>query len=352
MSLERFRLIEELYHAVREASPGERAALLARTDPEMRRELESLFMERTGGEFLERPAIDNASELFNDATVTLIDVGACLGPYRIESKIGEGGMGEVFRAVDTRLGRIIAIKTTREQFSARFEREARAISALNHPNICALYDVGLNYLVMELVGGLTLADRIKAGAVPLEEALTIARQIGEALEAAHEKGIVHRDLKPANIKITPEGAVKVLDFGLAKIAEQAAAASGNPDESPTVAMGATIAGQIMGTAAYMSPEQARGKTVDKRADIWAFGVVLYEMLTGRRLFEGETISDTLAGVLTREPEWERVPEKARRLLQSCLEKDPKRRLRDIADGWRLLEETAAAPAVKSGALWK
>src|SRR5215467_4274713 len=229
--------------------------------------------------------------------------GDRLGPYEILSALGAGGMGEVYRASDPRLHREVAIKIAGAQFSERSSREARTVAALNHPNICHIYDVGPNYLVMELVEGATLAGRIKQGAVPLEEALAIARQIGDALEAAHEKGIVHRDLKPANIKITPEGAVKVLDFGLAKIAESAAAATGNPDESPTVAMGATIAGQIMGTAAYMAPEQARGKTVDKRADVWAFGVVLHEMLTGRRMFEGETISDTLASVLTKEPDW-------------------------------------------------
>ncbi len=274
-----------------------------------------------------------------------------LGPYEILAPLGAGGMGEVYRALDPRMGREVAIKVSAERFSDRFEREVRAVAALNHPNICHLYDVGPNYLVMELVEGPTLADRIKQGAIPLEEALTIARQIGDALEAAHEKGIVHRDLKPANIKIKPDGVVKVLDFGLAKMTEQVAPA-GNPESSPTVPMEATIAGQIMGTAAYMAPEQARGKTVDKRADIWAFGVVLYEMLSGRRLFEGETISDTLAGVLTKEPDWERVPAKARRLLQRCLEKDPKRRLRDIGDAWLLLEDKPEAPTAKSGALWK
>jgi serine/threonine-protein kinase len=260
-------------------------------------------------------------------------------------------MGEVYRARDPRMGRDVAIKLSADRFSDRFEREVRAVAALNHPNICHIYDVGPNYLVMELVEGPTLADRIQQDAVPLEEALAIARQIGDALEAAHEKGIVHRDLKPANIKITPEGTVKVLDFGLAKIAESAAAASGNPDESPTIAMGATLAGQIMGTAAYMSPEQARGKTVDKRADIWAFGVVLYEMLTARRLFEGETISDTLAGVLTKDPDYTHVPSKVQRLLKSCLEKDPKRRLRDIGDAWRSLEDAAPSPVVATRIPW-
>jgi serine/threonine-protein kinase len=259
-------------------------------------------------------------------------------------------MGEVYRARDPRMGREVAIKVSSERFSDRFEREVRAVASLNHANICQVYDVGPNYLVMELIEGPTLADRMAGGAVPLEEALGIARQIGDALEAAHEKGIIHRDLKPANIKIKPDGTVKVLDFGLAKIAEQAAVA-GNPDESPTVAMGGTIVGQIMGTAAYMSPEQARGKAVDKRSDIWAFGVVLYEMLTGRRMFEGETISDTLAGVLTKEPDLMRVPVKAQRLLKNCLEKDPKRRLRDIGDAWRLLEESPN-PAGMNATPWK
>src|SRR5262249_7798626 len=185
----------------------------------------------------------------------------------IVAPLGAGGMGEVYRARDPRMGREVAIKVSAERFSDRFEREVHAVAALNHPNICHIYDVGPNYLVLELVEGPTLADRISEGAVPIEEALAIARQIGDALEAAHEKGIIHRDLKPANIKIKADGTAKVLDFGLAKIAEQAAAA-GSPAESPTLTMGATVAGHIMGTAAYMSPEQARGKTVDKRADIW------------------------------------------------------------------------------------
>jgi serine/threonine-protein kinase len=344
MSPDRFQEIEDLYHAARNATAGERAALLEQVDPDLRREVESLLAQPPGG-FLDQPAIHNAPDLLEDSTVTALAAGACLGPYRIEGKLGAGGMGEVFHAIDTRLGRAVAIKITRDRFSTRFEREARAIASLNHPNICQIYDVGPNYLVMELVDGPTLAERIKGGAVPLEEALTITRQIGDALEAAHEKGIIHRDLKPANIKIKPDGTVKVLDFGLAKIAEQAPPAT-SPKESPTVSTGATRVGQIMGTAAYMAPEQARGKVVDKRADIWAFGVVLYEMFTGRRLFQGETISDTLAVVLTKEPEWERLPSKAQRLLKACLEKDPKRRLRDIADAWRLLED-APRPAARS-----
>ncbi len=271
--------------------------------------------------------------------------GTRLGPYEILAPLGAGGMGEVYRARDPRMGREVAIKVSAEHFSDRFEREVRAVAALNHPNICHLYDVGPNYLVMELIEG----DSPK-GPLPLEEALRIARQIADALEAAHEKGIIHRDLKPANIKITPDGTVKVLDFGLAKRTEPAASAE-NPEVSPTLTIEATRAGQILGTAAYMAPEQARGKTVDKRADIWAFGVVLYELLTGRRLFHGETISDTLVAVLKEEPDWNRVPVKARQLLRSCLEKDPRRRLRDIGDAWRLLEDAPVRIAAKSRLPW-
>jgi serine/threonine-protein kinase len=268
--------------------------------------------------------------------------GDRLGPYEILSRIGAGGMGEVWKARDTRLGRDVAIKTSAQQFSDRFEREARAIATLNHPNICTLYDVGPNYLVMELIEGPTLADRIKDGAIPLEESLAIAKQIASALEAAHEKGIVHRDLKPANIKITPEGVVKVLDFGLAKAtAAPSAISPSDPEHSPTISMAATQAGVILGTAAYMSPEQARGKVVDKRADIWAFGVVLYEMLTGQKLFKGDDLSDTLASVIKEEPKLERVPAKVQRLLRSCLEKDPKQRLQAIGD-WRLLLDVEGA----------
>jgi eukaryotic-like serine/threonine-protein kinase len=199
MTPERFRQIEELYHAAREGTADARAALMARADPDLRREVESLLTEPAGGEFLNRPAIRNAPHLLDDSTLTGLASGMCLGPYRIESKLGEGGMGEVFRAIDTRLGRAVAIKTTREQFNARFEREARAISSLNHPNICILHDIGPNYLVMELVEGETIAARLKGGPLPVEEAIPYARQIAAALEAAHEKGLIHRDLKPATL---------------------------------------------------------------------------------------------------------------------------------------------------------
>ena len=273
--------------------------------------------------------------------------GVKLGPYEILSPIGSGGMGEVWKARDSRLKRDVAIKTSRTGFSPRFQHEAQAVAALNHPHICTLYDVGPDYLVMEYIEGPTLAERILQGPIPLEEALGIAKQIAEALEAAHERRIIHRDLKPANIKIRPDGAVKVLDFGLAKRDEPAEFTG----DSPTLTAG-TQAGMILGTAGYMSPEQARGQAVDKRADIWAFGVVLHEMLTGQRLFEGDTMSDTLVQVLKKEPEWNRVPAKAHRLLRSCLEKDPKQRLRDIGDAWRLLEEPPPAGSAKSSLPWK
>jgi len=258
-----------------------------------------------------------------------LSAGDKLGAYEIVSPLGKGGMGEVWRAHDPRLGRDVAIKVSAQQFTDRFEREARAIAALNHTNICTLFDVGPNYLVMELIDGPTLADRIQEGPIPLEEALGYAKQIADGLEAAHEKNIVHRDLKPANVKIRPDGSVKVLDFGLAK----AGAAQEVTADSPTLVPGTQI-GMILGTAGYMSPEQARGKEVDQRADIWAFGVVLYEMVTGKRLFAGETVSDALAAVLTREPDWTSVPEKVRRLLRACLQKDPKQRLQAIGD-WPL-----------------
>jgi Tol biopolymer transport system component len=259
------------------------------------------------------------------------------GAYEIVALIGEGGMGEVYRARDTRLDRDVAIKVLPAALAdnaervARFEREAKVLAALNHPNIAAIYGFEDGAIVMELVDGPTFADRIKSRPLPLDEALAIASQIADALEAAHEKGIVHRDLKPANIKVTPEGAVKVLDFGLAAMAH---------DEIPANSLATTLTvspsrtGIIMGRAAYMSPEQARGQKVDRRADVWAFGVVLFEMLAGRQLFIGETMADTLAAVLRETPDWERVPREVRRLLRACLEKDPRRRLQSIGD-WRL-----------------
>ena len=280
----------------------------------------------------------------------LLKTGDKLGPYEIIAPLGKGGMGEVYRALDTRVLREVAIKTSAEQFNERFEREARAIASLNHTNVCTLFDVGPDYLVMELVEGPTLADQIAAGPIPLDESLKLAAQIAEALSAAHRKGVVHRDLKPANIKIRPDGTVKVLDFGLAKVGGFAAAAS---DNSPTLSLHDTQAGVVLGTAAYMSPEQAKGKPVDKGADIWAFGVVLYEMLTGTQLHQGETVSETLASVLKETPDLSRVPVRVRRLVRSCLQKDPEQRLHEIAD-WNLLldEDVIETPSrVRSRAPW-
>jgi eukaryotic-like serine/threonine-protein kinase len=273
--------------------------------------------------------------------------GDKLGRYEILAPIGEGGMGEVYRATDPRMGRDVAIKICAERFSDRFSREVHAVAALNHPNICHLYDVGPDYLVMELVEGPTLGERIKQGAVPLEEALGIAKQIADALEAAHEKGITHRDLKPANVMVTPEGVVKVLDLGLAAVALGSKPDSGDPLNSPTLTMRATQAGMIMGTAAYMSPEQASGKPVDKRADIWSFGVVLWEMLTRHRLFDGETISHTLAHVLTGTVDFDKLPKdtprRIRDLVRGCLNRDIKMRTRDIGDVRIGLQECLSSP---------
>ena len=281
--------------------------------------------------------------------------GATLGPYEIQQPLGAGGMGEVYKARDPRLNRTVAIKVSKTQFTDRFEREARAIAALNHPNVCALYDIGPDYLVMEFVEGPTLASRIAAGPIPVEEALAIARQIAEALEAAHEKGIVHRDLKPANVKVTSEGAVKVLDFGLATASVEVP----NSTDSPTLTISPTIAGTILGTAAYMAPEQARGAAVDKRADIWAFGVVLFEMLSGKMMFAGETVSDILAGVLRADPDWNALPSgtplRIRRLLRRCLERDRKQRLRDIGEARIVIdapeEHEQPQPLRKARPIW-
>ncbi len=273
--------------------------------------------------------------------------------YRIVAKLGEGGMGQVYRATDTRLHRDVALKVLSPAFAqdgarmARFEREAQVLASLNHPNIAAIYGIEQGAIVMELVEGEELR-----GPVALDTTLEYARQIVAGLEGAHEKGIIHRDLKPANIKITPEGIVKILDFGLAKAGtETAAAASSGPTVSPTISLGMTQAGMILGTAAYMAPEQARGKPVDKRADIWAFGVVLFELLTGQSLFGGgETVSDSLAAVITKDPDWSALPQDTpphiRRLLERCLRKDPKLRLRDIGEARIILEEppTAAGDA--------
>jgi Tol biopolymer transport system component len=285
-----------------------------------------------------------------------IAAGTKLGSYEVVAQIGAGGMGEVYRAHDTKLARDVAIKVLPANFVndperlSRFQREARMLAALNHANIATIYGLeqsgGVTCLVMELVPGETLADRIKAGPLPIEEALKIAIQIAEALEAAHEKSIIHRDLKPTNVKVTPEGKVKVLDFGLAK-AFEGDVANDDMSNSPTLSAAATMQGVILGTAAYMSPEQARGKAVDKRTDIWAFGCVVYELLTRKQAFHGESTTEILAAVLREEPDWEILPAstpvKIRDLLRRCLQKDANRRARDAGDARIEIEEALAAP---------
>ena len=281
--------------------------------------------------------------------------------YGITGKLGEGGMGVVYRATDTKLNRDVAIKFLPEAFAAdpdrlsRFAREAQVLASLNHPNIAAIYGVEDRALVLELVEGPALDERIKQGPIPWEEALPLIRQLMDALDSAHMKGVIHRDLKPANIKVTPEGQLKVLDFGLAKaLSPQAASSSPATTDSPTLTIQAgTVAGVILGTAAYMAPEQARGKTVDKRADIWAMGVVVFEMLSGKRLFEGETVTDVLAQTLTKPIDWNLVPPQARKLLRRCLDRDPKTRLRDVGDALDLLEEPrpVSTPAPRQSRIW-
>ncbi len=290
-----------------------------------------------------------------------MESGTKLGHYEILDLLGKGGMGEVWRARDTKLGREVAIKTLPEEFAkdadrlARFEREAKLLASLNHPNIGAIHgfeeDNGTHFLVLELVEGDTLADQIKRGAIPVEESLKLALQIAEALETAHEKGVVHRDLKPANIKVTPVGRVKVLDFGLAK----AFAEAGPRSTASTLTLTGTEAGVILGTPAYMSPEQVQGQKVDRRTDIWAFGCVLFELLAGRRSFDGKTVADLWASILNTEPDWTSLPRnlhpRIRLMLERCLEKEARSRYHDISDARVDIEKVLADPSgvfVQSG----
>jgi serine/threonine protein kinase len=350
MSKARWQRIQHLYHEALARPANARERFLREMcdgDAALLNEVQSLLDQPISAE---RFLVTGDSGADADDTF-VVRVGQRLGVYQFQALIGRGGMGEVYRARDTRLGRDVAMKILPRLFTsdpdrlARFEREARVLASLNHPHIGAIYGLedadGVRALVLELVNGETLADRIARGPIPLNEMLTIARQMADALEAAHEKGIIHRDLKPANIKITPDGGVKVLDFGLAKAAS-CDAAPADLTQSPAMTVGGTREGVILGTAAYMSPEQARGKPVDKRADIWAFGCVLYEMLTGRPAFKGESISDVLAKVIEREPDWTALPAstppRLRELLRRCLRKDLKTRLQSIGDTRVQIEE--------------
>ena len=353
---ERFKTLERLYHEAAERPRAEQAAFLEAAcagDDALRHDVESLLAQE-GARFLEEPALDLAArELAQDATRSRI--GSRLGAYEILSLLGAGGMGEVYRARDTTLGREVAVKLLPRELAAdparrsRLEREARLLASLNHPGIATLHGLeeadGQRFLVMELVPGQTLAERLHRGPLPIPEALAVGRQMAEALETAHEKGVIHRDLKPANVTLTPDGRVKILDFGLAKALEGTDEAAAAPGE------GATREGTVLGTPSYMSPEQARGQSVDRRTDIWAFGCCLYESLGGRRAFGGKTTSDALAAVLDREPDWgalpEAVPDSARRLLRRCLTKDVRKRLQHIGDARLELEETGADPERRS-----
>src|SRR5262245_18076342 len=369
MTPERWREVTQIYGAVVSQAPERRAAAvveLCGADVELRREIESLLQSKDSASLLERAAVDRGS------VIQMLSVGSQIGVFRIDALLGVGGMGEVYRARDTKLNRDVAIKILPPAFAndpdrlARFKREAQVLASLNHPNVGGVYGFedanGIHALILELVDGPTLAGMLEGfrpsalgsgpdaapspkskapsrRAPPLDEALQIARQIADALEAAHEQGIIHRDLKPANIKVRDDGTVKVLDFGLAKLADPVGAAlQGGPSmtQSPTITTPAmTAAGMILGTAAYMSPEQAKGRPADKRSDIWAFGCVLYVIVTGKRAFDGEDVSDTLANVLKTDPDWSAlpgaVPQSMRRLLRRCLTRDRKSRVADIAD---------------------
>jgi len=355
MTPEHWQQVKSLYHAVLEAEPSDRGALLHSADPDVRREVESLLSsEDSGASHLNLDLLSDAGALLDDEAETQGQLGVNLGQYQIHAMLGRGGMGDVYRAHDPKLGRDVAIKTLPKEFGddperlSRFRREARVLASLNHPNIGAIYGLdesaGVNFLILELVEGETLAERLKrTGPMPVDEVVRVMSQVAEALEAAHCKGITHRDIKPANIKVTPEGRVKVLDFGLAKVLPGPKAPR---IKSAGVGLD-TGDGRILGTPRYMSPEHARGQEVDWRTDIWAFGCVLYELLTARHALPGDTVSDIIAAILEREPNYDALPAatpvQVRRLIQQCLVKDLDRRLQDIAAAQRAIEEAQERP---------
>jgi serine/threonine protein kinase len=363
MEPELWQQIERIYNSALEIEPGRRETFLAEAcggDELLRKEVESLLEHQSESEsFIESAAVEVAARLAANSmkansTSSLVD--RVVSHYRIVEKLASGGMGVVYRAKDSHLNRFVAVKVLPDIFTndperlARFDREAKLLASLNHPNIASIYGFeqaeGKRFIVMELIEGETLSDRVKQRPIPVEECLKLALQISEALETAHEKGVIHRDLKPANIKITPEDKVKILDFGLAKAFADEQGQM-NLSNSPTLSDAATQQGIILGTAAYMSPEQAKGKAVDKRADIWAFGVVIFEMLTGRQLFSGETVSETLAAVLMREPDFSMLPAnlhpRIRLLLERCLEKEAKNRYGSISDARVDIQKALADP---------
>ena len=367
-----WKQISDLYHAALKVPESERTAFLQTciASDDVRREVASLLAnERAGEHLLESPALEVAAGMMTDSAPVLT-IGQTLAHYQIKSRLGKGGMGEVYRAHDGKLGRDVAIKTLPPEFArdpervARLNREAKVLASLNHPNIAAIYGLeefgGTNFLVLELAEGQTLAQKISKGTLSVEEALAICVQIAEGLEAAHEKGIIHRDLKPSNVIITTEDKVKILDFGLAKaLSDETQSADSSQSPTLTLAEAMTRPGVILGTAAYMSPEQAKGKAADKRADIWALGCILYECLTGKRAFEGGTVSETLAAILKDEPDWQALPAKippnVHFVLHHCLEKSISRRFHDAADvriqieeapGW--IEPAARIPRASHG----
>jgi serine/threonine protein kinase/lipoprotein NlpI len=362
---ERWQQIERLYHSALEHDSTQRRAFLQQAcagDDALREEVESLLARgQTTEGLLDHSALGEMAARILAKQDGRSLLGTKLGSYQVLTLLGVGGMGEVYQAHDNKLRRDVAIKVLPAAFMhdaerlARFEREARMLAALNHPNIAAIYGLehsdGVHYLVMELVPGQTLAERVCGGPLPIKEALALAGQIAEALETAHEKGVIHRDLKPANVKVTPEGRVKVLDFGLAKALTEGD--EQNLSQALTLTALSNEQGRILGTPAYMSPEQARGQRVDEQTDIWAFGCVLYELLTTKCAFRGATLQDTLAAVLEREPDWQALPpstpEKIRNLLRRCLQKDPQRRLQDLGDARIEIEE---APAAQPEPRWR